>query len=343
MVNGRDGFDAAARTPNRVCMMQRPAAICALALLALGLALSGAHAQDYPTRPIRMIVGYPPGGVVDLAARVVGQKLGDLLGQQVAIDNRGGASGMIGARATAQAAADGYTLFVCPGDLLTLPSLMPHTDFDPTTALLPIAMISENPLAIVTAGKAPFSTVRGLENAANARPGGLTYATPGVASSNNIAGLWLAEAAHIKLVDVPYRGGAEAALAVAAGDVATGIFSPPPIIPLVNSGQLKVIALTSARLASLPATWPTLAENGLPVDVTIWNGILAPAGTPAAIVARLERGIQAAVEDEAVRKRMSLAGTEAKFLGHAAFAARIRSDTVRFGEVIRKSELENKQ
>lgn len=314
-----------------------------MAFLALALALSGARAEDYPTRPIRMIVGFPPGGVVDLAARVVGQKLGDVLGQQIVIDNRGGASGMIGAQAAAQAAPDGYTLFLCPGDFITMPSLMPHGNFDPLKALLPIAIVSENPLAIVAAGKAPFTTVAELESAAKANPAGLTYATPGVATSNNIAALWLAEAAHIKLVHVPYRGGAEAAVAVAAGDVASGVFSPPAIYALVNSGQLKVIALSGARPPFLPSTWPTLAENGLPIDVTIWNGIFAPAGTPAAIVERLEQAIQRAVQDESVRNRMSQAGTEAKYSGQAAFSERIHTDTVRFERVIRQSGLEAKQ
>jgi tripartite-type tricarboxylate transporter receptor subunit TctC len=323
--------------------MRRPFATCWFALLALGLALGGVRAQDYPTRPIRLIVGFPPGGVLDLAGRVVGQKLGDLLGQQIVIENRSGASGIIGAQAVAQAAPDGYTLFLAPGDIITVPSLTPPADFDPVKRLLPIASISENPLAIVTASKAPFSTVRELVNAANARPHGLTYATPGIASTNNIAGLWLAQAAHIKLVPVPYRGGAEAALAVAAGDVALGIFSPPAIYSLVNSGHLKVIALSGARPAFLPSTWPTLAENGLPINVTIWIAIFAPAGTPAAIVARLQHGIQAAVQDESVRKRMSQAGTEAKYIDHAALAERIRSDSARFEQIIRQSGLDGKQ
>lgn len=318
--------------------MKRVIRKCVYALLAVGLALTGTRAQNYPNRPIRMIVGFPPGGVVDLAARLVGQKLGELLGQQIVIEDRGGASGMIGAQAAAQAPADGYTLFLNPGDFITLRLLMPHSSFDPEKELLPIAIVSENPMAIVAGGNARFSTVSDLIAAANANPNGLTYATPGVSTSNNIVGLSLAQAAHIKLVHVPFRGGADAAVAVAAGDVALGVFSPTAVYPgLVNAGKIKIIALSGDRPSFLPSSWPTLAENGLKIDVTLWNGIFAPLGTPQPIVARLERAIGDAVADESVQKRMNQAGTEAKYLDQAAFIERIRSDTTRFDRVIRAS------
>lgn len=297
-----------------------------------------ARAQDYPNRPIRMIVGFPPGGVVDLAARLVGQKLGELLGQQVVIENRGGASGMIGAQAAAKAPADGYTLLLNPGDFITLRLLMPHSDFNPAKELLPIAIVSENPMAIVAGGNAPFSTVPGMIAAAKAHANGLTYATPGVSTSNNIVGLSLAEAAHIKLVQVPFRGGADAAVAVAAGDVALGVFSPTAVYPsFVDADKIKIIALSGDRPSFLPSSWPTLAENGLKIDVTLWNGIFAPAGVPQPIVVRLEEAIREAVENDSVQKRMNQAGTEAKYLAQAAFIDRIRFDTARFDRVIRAS------
>jgi tripartite-type tricarboxylate transporter receptor subunit TctC len=318
--------------------MKRAIEKCILALLALVWALTAAAAGGYPDRPIRLIVGFPPGGVVDLTARLVGQKLGGLLGQQIVIENRGGASGMIGAQAAAQAPADGYTLFLNPGDFITLRLLMPHSSFDPMKELLPIAIVSENPMAVVAGSKAPFNTVPQMIADAKANPHGLTYATPGISTSNNIVGLSLAQAAHIKLVHVPYRGGADAAVAVAAGDVAVGVFSPTAVYPgLVNAGKIKIIALSGDRPAFLPSTWPTLAQYGLPINVTLWNGIFAPIGTPQPIVDRLEQAIAKAVADDTVQKRMNQAGTEAKYLNQAAFIARIHSDISRFDRVIRAS------
>jgi tripartite-type tricarboxylate transporter receptor subunit TctC len=310
---------------------------CGLALVILALALTAAQAQDFPTKPVRMIVGSPAGGSVDIEARIIGQKLGDVLGQQIVIENRPGASGTVGAESVAKAAPDGYTVFIYAGDFITVSSLMPHTTFEPDKELLPIAMVSDNPLVIVAGADASFSNVKEMIGAAKASPAGLTYATAGVASSNNVVGQWIAVEANIKLLHVPYRGGPEAALGAAAGDVDMAIISPASVYPaLIDAGKVKVIALTGAvHPAYLPSSWPTLAENGLPIDATLFAGVFGPVGTPDSIVSRIDEAIDQALQDESVQRRMNQAGFNPVHVGPAAFAERILADKARYDRIIR--------
>jgi tripartite-type tricarboxylate transporter receptor subunit TctC len=310
---------------------------CGLAFFVLCLALLTAQAQDYPTKPIRIIVPVPPGGGVDVAARIFSQKLGDILGQQIAIEYRPGASGMVGAQTVARSAPDGYTLLFYADDLLTIPSLLPHADIDTNKELLPITTVSSNPLLVVASANAPFSTVKEMLDTAKASPSGLAYAVPGQASMNNVIAQWIAVAAHVKLLPVPYRGGPEAVLGIASGDVQLGILSAPAVYPaLVNAGKIKVIALSgSRRPAFLPSSWPTLAESGLPIDVSLGLGIFGPVGMPAAVVARIDRAMKEVLEDDTVRKRMNDAGISPEYIGQAAFAARIRTEASQYSEIIR--------
>ncbi len=312
---------------------------CGLCLLALALSLSLAHAQNYPSKPIRMIVPYPPGGGMDVTARIVSEKLGDIFGQQIVIENRAGASGTIGAAVVARANPDGYTLLLTPSDPFTAPALLPKMDFDPNKDLLPVAMVSENPIVLVATAGAPFGDVKGMIAAAKANPNGLTYATPGSGSINHAIGAWIGLAAHIKLLEIPFNGGPQAATAIAAGDVSLGLISTPSFYPgLVDAGKIKVIALTARyRPSFVPASWPTLAAAGLPIDTTLWIGVFAPAGTPDAIVARLNRAISQALRDDQVRKRMNNIGFSPEFLGQAEFVKRIRADAASYDQIIRQT------
>ena len=197
-------------------------------MLVLLLLAAPALAQTYPTKPIRMIVPYPAGGVADVSARIVAQKLGESLGQQVVIENRAGASGTLGANAVAKAAPDGYTLLLSPGDFVTMPTLLPPMTFDPDKDLVPITMVSRNPLLLVANTGAAFGNVKELLAAAKANPGHIAYSTPGNGTINHLAGEWFAIEGGVKFLHVPYRGGVASANGVAAGDVPVAWSRRPP-------------------------------------------------------------------------------------------------------------------
>jgi tripartite-type tricarboxylate transporter receptor subunit TctC len=310
----------------------------ALGSLLLCAALFGAHAEEYPTRPIHMIVPYPAGGVADVTARIIGQRLGEILGQQIVIDNRPGASGTLGANVVAKALPDGYTLLLTPGDFITMPSLVPPMAFDPHKDLVPIAMVTSNPMIVVANIAAPFNNVKELIDAAKAQPGAIAYSTPGTGTINHVAGEWMAAAANIKLLHVPYRGGPASANGIAAGDVPLGVVSPSSGKALIDGGRVKVIALTGKRRpSSVPASWQTLDENGLAVDAVLWNGLFAPAGTPAAIVNRLDQEVARIMREDRIRTFLSNSGIDADLISQAAFGERIRTDAARYDDIIRQT------
>jgi tripartite-type tricarboxylate transporter receptor subunit TctC len=310
-----------------------------LALAVLALSVIAAQAQNYPNRPIRLIVPYPTGGVVDISARIVGEKLGNVLGQQIVVENRSGAGGMLGASLVAKAPADGYTLLFCPSDVITLTSLRPHADFDVGTQLLPIAMVNGNPLLVVANAKAPFDAMKEMMEAAKASPHPLEYGTPGRGTTNDLVGQWIAIEARIKLQQIPYQGGSQGANDIAAGRIPLGIFSPPPVYPgLVDAGKIKVLALTGKNHPSyLPPTWPTLVESGLPIDVQNWQGLFAPAGTPDAVATRLDQALRQALQDENIAKRMHVFGMAPQYLPQTAFIEQIRADTARYAWIIKEA------
>jgi tripartite-type tricarboxylate transporter receptor subunit TctC len=311
-----------------------------LAMLALAaFAMSAARADDYPAKPIRLIVPYPAGGGVDIVARILQEKLGTALGQQVIIENRPGASGAIGAQFVSKAEPDGYTLLFCAGDFISIPQLMPQMSFSPMKELLPVAMVTNSPMVLVTGANGPFGDVQGFLDAARANPNGLAYATPGRGTVNNVVGQWIAVSAHIKMLQVAYRGGTAAAEGIAAGDVPLGIVQPVAVYPgLVDAGKIKVIALTGARRPDFePASWPTLAERGLPIDATLWLGLFAPLAMPDAVVARIDQAVSTIVQDSDFRKRMNDTGINPEHVGPPLFAERIRSDAARYDAIIRQA------
>jgi tripartite-type tricarboxylate transporter receptor subunit TctC len=305
-------------------------------LVAIVCCVAGAHAEDYPTRPVRMIVSYPAGGVADVTARIIGRRLGEILGQQIVVENRPGASGTLGSNVAAKSAPDGYTLLLTPGDFIAMPSLAPQMAFDPDKDLLPVAMVTSTPLAVVAKIDAPFNDVKELVAAARASPGSIAYATPGTGSIDHVAGEWMAIEAHIKLLHVPYRGGPATAEAVAAGDVPLGVVTPSSVKALIEAGKVKVIALTGKkRPESIPTSWPTLDESGLAVDAVLWNGLFAPTGTPPDIVEKLEDAVTRILGEDKVRALLNASGIDVELVTGEAFAQRIRSEVARYNEVIR--------
>jgi tripartite-type tricarboxylate transporter receptor subunit TctC len=332
-------FNEGGASPRLDLLWRRGSCRLRLALIVLGLFIVAARAQEYPSRPIRIIIPYAPGGVVDVSARIVAENLGNVLGQPIVVESRSGASGMLGAGVVAKAPADGYTLLLCPGDVFTIASLKPHGDVDVGRQLLPIAMINGNPLLVVASAKAPFDTVREMVETAKASPRPLEYGIPGRGTLNDIIGQWLALEAGIKLQQIPYRGGAQGANGVAAGQIPLGIFSPPPVYPgLIDAGQIKVLALTTKnRPPFLPSTWPTLIESGLPIDALNWQGLFAPTGTPDAVVARLDRALEQALQDESIARRMNVFGMSPQFMPQTPFLEQIHVDAARYARVIKEA------
>lgn len=310
----------------------------ALACATLVAAASPANAQNYPTRPVRFIVPFPAGGVADVTARLIGQRLGEALGQTIVIENRPGASGTLGVDAATKATPDGYTLLFTTGDFITTPTLMPKVAFDPYNDLIPITQVATAPLLLVGQASGKIGSVQELIAQAKANPGKIAYSSPGNGTINQLAAEWIAIEAKLKFLHVPYRGGAPAAVAVAAGDVPIGALTPSSVQSLLEAGKVKVLALmTRARPAFAPVAWPTLAEQGLGVDAALWVALFAPAGTPQAIVDRLDQEVLRILKDEALRKRLNAIGTEASGISQKAFADRIRTDAARYLDIIKQT------
>jgi tripartite-type tricarboxylate transporter receptor subunit TctC len=313
-----------------------------LASLVAALVVAAAQAQDFPSRPFRLVAAAAPGGTIDIQARILGQKFGDILGQQIVVENRPGAGGLIGAEIVAKAAPDGYTILLEGSDFITVSSLLPHLTFNPDTDILPLAMVSSTPLVLVTKPDAPFTNMRELVAAARARPNGLTYATYGVATANNVVGQWIAVQTGTKLIHVPYPSGPAAVLGTAAGDVDFAIVAPAAVHPaLTTTNKIRVIAITSAtRPPSLPASWPTLSEEGLSIDASIYTGVFAPVGTPRTIVLNISAAIEAALHDQPVRVHLTQVGLDPDYTNPDQFAERIRADKAHYESIIRQVNMQ---
>jgi tripartite-type tricarboxylate transporter receptor subunit TctC len=311
-------------------------------LLALLFALAAAaHAQEYPSRPIRLIVPFAPGGGNDTVARLVGESLGKRLGQPVIIDNRAGAGGVVGAEAAAHAAPDGYTLFLGGvGSHAINPNLHANLGYDPVRDFAPVSLLAQAPLVLVVHPSLPAQSVQQLVALAKAQPGKLNYASNGNGSSSQLAAVMFAAMTGIDIVHVPYKG-----LAPALADLLTGrdemMFSSiVAILPHVQAGKLRPLAVTSRKRVALLPDVPTVAESGVPgYETSSWYGILAPAGTPAPVVRRLHDEIVKVLAQEDVRK--ALAGEGAEPVGNTAeeFSEFIRSEKERLGAVIRSGKV----
>jgi tripartite-type tricarboxylate transporter receptor subunit TctC len=316
----------------------RTTAKLVILLLAVLAFAAPALAQTYPTRSIRFIVPFPAGGVADVTARLIGQSLGDKLGQTIVIENRPGASGTLGVDAATKAAPDGYTLLFTTGDFITTPTLMPKVSFDPHRDLIPITQVATAPLLLGAHAAGPIDTVKDLIAQAKASPGKIAYSSPGNGTINQLAVEWLAIEAGAKFLHVPYRGGTPAATAVAAGDVPIGAVTPSSGQSLIDAGKVKVLALmTKERPAFAPASWLTLAEQGFAVDAALWVALFAPAGTPQPIVDRLDQEMLRILQNPDVRKRLNTLGTEGSGISQKVFVDRIRTDAARYLEIINRT------
>jgi tripartite-type tricarboxylate transporter receptor subunit TctC len=312
----------------------------AAVLAAMALSTSSAGlAQTYPVKPVRVIVPFSPGGSTDIVPRIIGQKLADILGQQIVIDNRAGAAGVIGTELGVRAAPDGYTLVMGHvGTLAMNPTLYSKLSYDPVKDLAPIAMTAMFPNGLVVHPSFPAKTVKDFLAIARAKAGNVLYGSAGSGSSNHLGVVYLELLANIKLTHVPYKGGSAAIVDLVAGHIAMMMPGLPAVMPHLKSGRLRILGVSTAKRTALLPDVPTIAEAGVPgYDVTTWQGLLAPAGTPRDIVARLNAEIVKVVQLSDVKERLAGEGAEPGRMTPEQFSSHIKSEIARWAPVIKAS------
>jgi tripartite-type tricarboxylate transporter receptor subunit TctC len=315
--------------------LTRRAALGAGAVLALPAAPRAQGA--FPTRPITVIVPNPPGGGTDFAARPFQEGMQAALGQPVVIENRPGASGTLGVDSATKAPPDGYTILFATGDFITVPSLMPKTNYDPYKDLIPVTRIATVPLLLLTHPTSGIATVKDLIAKAKAEPGKIAFGSPGHGTINQLAVEWLALEAGVKLLHVPYRGGAALVNGLAAGDTALGVTTFTSVKGLVEAAKINVVAVLSRERPSFLKQWPTMADANLNVEAGLNLGVYVPANTPAAIVSRLDTELVRILKDEALRNRFNELGMEVSPVSQAALAERIRSEAASYRRIIEQT------
>ena len=314
-----------------------------LNLLAGAAALPGvsriAGAEAYPSRPVRIVVPVPPGGALDIIARLIGQWLSDHLGQTFVIENRPGAGTNLGVEAVARAPADGYTLLLIPQSVTTNATLYQHLNFDFIRDIVPIAMISSLPLVMEVSLSNPAKTVPDFIAWVKANPGKVSMASGGTGSASHIGGEFFKMTTGIDMLHVPYRGGAPAVTDLMGGQVQV-YFSPlPESISVIKGGKVRALAITTAkRSASLPDV-PTVGESIPGFEVSTWQGIGAPKNTPAEIIATLNKEINAALADGTIKARLAELGSEPMPMTIAEFEKRVVDETAKWAKVIRETKI----
>ena len=306
--------------------------------IAVWAVVSVANAQTYPVKPVRLVSPYPPGGANDILARIIGQKLGENLGQQIVIENRGGATGNIGAEFVARAAPDGYTILMGQASNLTINvSLMSKMPYDPVKDLAPVTLVATTPNLLVVHPSLPVRTVKDLVALAKAKPGSVNYASSGSGSAGHLAGELFKKVAHIDMVHIPYKGAAPALTDVVAGQAQLYFTSPISATPFVKGGRLRMVAVTSLKRSPSMPDIPTVAESGYPdFDVVSWWGILTPAAVPKEIITRLHAEIAKVLALPEIRTKFADQGADVATDTPEQFAAYIKSEIAKWGKLIKE-------
>jgi tripartite-type tricarboxylate transporter receptor subunit TctC len=306
----------------------------ALALLA---ATGAAVAQTYPTKPVRLVIPFPPGGSNDIVGRMAAAQLSERIGQQVLADNRGGAGGVIGSELVAKAPADGYTLLLISSAYAINTSLY-KLPYDPVKSFVPVAILGTGPNALAVTPGLPVKNVKELVALAKAKPGQLNYAAAGVGSFQHLSSELFNMLAGVKIVGVMYKGGGPAMIDVMAGHAQVSIGSLIQTLPHVRSGRLRALGTGGLkRSAALPDV-PTIAEAGVPgYEATNWWGVLAPTGTPQPVITRLHKELSAIAVSAETRKRFDSEGAESASMSPEEFGKYIAKETDKWGKVIRTS------
>ncbi len=303
---------------------------------AAGLLALPAAAEDYPTRPIRLYLAFPPGGAADIVARLVAQPLSERLGQPVVVENKPGSGGNIVGELIAHAPPDGYSLLIGPDNLFTInPHLFSKMSFDPLKDIVPVATVQSNELVLAINPKVPAKNFEEFIALAKRTDPPLFYASIGNGSLHHIAMEMLKQEAGIKLTHVPYRGGGPAGIAVLAGDVA-GMFGGGSVFPMVSSGQLRGLAVSGRKRSAQLPDLPSISEFYPGYEATIWQGLFAPAGTPQDIIDRLRKEVGAILETKDFADKLAKTGSGEPYITTLdEFKARIHRDFERYGRIVK--------
>jgi tripartite-type tricarboxylate transporter receptor subunit TctC len=314
--------------------------IPALACVALTAAAAHAQGQAFPTKSIRLIVPYAPGGIVDYIGRLMGQRLSEAYGQSVVIDNRPGAGGIIGIETASRASGDGYTLVLMDPAIVINPSLLPKVPYDIHKDLVPVTILSNSPLVLTINAKVPATSVAELVNLAKSQPGKLSFASAGVGTTPHMAGELLKARIQSNIVHVPYKGAGPAMTDLLAGQVPMAFSSITAALPFIKDGRLRGLATTgSKRVAALPNV-PTMIEAGYAgFEVNLWLGLFAPSGTPKNVVATLNAEIRKALQNSAVAAGFEKVGAEPLGSTPPEAAAYVKSEFDKWARVVRDAKL----
>lgn len=298
-----------------------------------------AAAQSWPAKPIRFIVPFAAGGVTDVVARAVTPRLSEALGQPILIDNRGGAGGTLGTAIGARAAPDGYTFVTPAGSHVTTPSLYTKLDFDPVKDFEAVTKIADVPYLLVVPATSPIKSLADFIAAAKASPGTLTYGSAGNGSSNHLAGELLAGRIGAGLLHVPYKGSAPALVDVMSGQLAFMFDTVNTSTRFIQTGRLRAVGIGTAKRSSLIPEAPPIADTLPGFEAVTWVGLLAPAGTPRAIVARMQSELASVVRSPEVRERFSASGAEPVVNTPEQFGAYLAAEVKKWGQVVRQAKI----
>jgi tripartite-type tricarboxylate transporter receptor subunit TctC len=308
------------------------------ALLLFGLVVTSGLAADYPARPIRLIVPYPPGGTLDVLARGIGPELTTQLGQPIVIENRSGAAGAIGTEAAAKASPDGYTLLIGGGSGTAVHALLRNVPYDPVKAFSPIGTLATYPSVLIVNPGTPAKSVQELIALAKASPGKMSYGSPGTGNINNLVGELFKSLAGVDIVHVPYKGAALVITDVVAGHVPVGFVLLPGAMGQLRSGKLRALAVTTEERVSAVPDVPTMRQAGVRDLVLFdWSGLFAPAGTPKDVIARLSAEVRKVVLSPQMRQRSVEQGFEPKALSGEEMAALMKSDAEKWARIVKQT------
>lgn len=318
--------------------MKRAVGALLLAIACLAVSAAALHAQPYPSRPIRVVVPYPAGGPTDILARLVGDRLSRSLNQTVVIENKPGASSMIGMDSVARSAPDGYTILVNASLHVIVPSIVDKVLVDPIDGFEAVSQLGTVPLIMVVSNDSPAKTAADIVAEAKAHPGRLTYGSSGVGASSHLAGAMLMKMTGIQMIHVPYKGSAPALQDVLAKNISFMIDTTPASIGLVQSGSLKAIGVSAPNRLSVLPDVPTISESGVPgYNVQSWYGVWMPRGTPKEIVARISKEIEEIFKLPDVRERLKTLGTEPTTSTPEEFAAFTVSEMKRWSDLVKET------
>ncbi|MEK6591744.1 MAG: tripartite tricarboxylate transporter substrate binding protein [Pseudomonadota bacterium] len=318
-------------------MRSRAAIRCGAALLVLAVTFPVLAQQGYPNKALRVVVPYPPGGGNDIIGRIIADDLGKRLGQQALVDNRPGGSTVIGAEIVARAAPDGYTLLVSSHTTYALiPNLRSKLPYNPQRDFEPVSLLASQAFSLAVHPSLPVTTVRQVIALAKARPGQLTFSSAGTGTGTHFSGEQFKALAGLDILHIPYKGGNTALNAVLSGETTMTFGSLSALWPFVNARKLRILGVTSAKRSPLAPQVPTIAESGMPgYEMTPWYGMVAPRGTPKAVIDRLNAEVIASIKSQEVRERMARVGYEPEGSTPAQLADHIKTELARYNKLIK--------